>query len=54
MHPFRFRGKYTTNNKNPVGNKPSQSRFLREPYDDIDSTGSVTLGVLFIQVSMQK
>ena len=30
--------------RNPVENKPAQWLFLREPTEDIDSTGSVTEG----------
>ena len=30
--------------KNPVENKPTRRYFLREPGEDMDSTGSVTAG----------
>ena len=32
--PFDFHGKYTTKKKNPVENKLTQWRFLREPSEE--------------------
>ena len=48
---FSIYGRYTTNKKISVENEPTRRRFLREPGEDINSTGSVTEERLYPGVS---